>query len=223
MKPIAEGLWVDTHPVSVVGVPLSATMAILDLGGGSLLVWSPVPLTPERRQAVEALGRVRHVYAPNLFHHSWVGDWAKAFPEAKLHAPRALAKKRPDLTITRVHGDAEPEFDGVLDEFRVEGCRLGESALVHRPTKTLIVADLVHNVGPLEGTWAKLYTKTMGFHDRVALSRMLRWTAFSDRRRARKSIDAILEQPFERFVVGHGEAVTKDPKEALRGAYDWLP
>ena len=50
------------------------------------LVYSPVALTAERRSAVESLGRVAHVYAPNLYHHRWVGEWAAAFPSARVHA-----------------------------------------------------------------------------------------------------------------------------------------
>lgn len=40
---------------------------------------------------------------------------------------------------------------------------------------------IVHNVGRPRDPWTQLDTRMMGFHDRVALSRMIRWTAFSDR------------------------------------------
>lgn len=69
----------------------------------------------------------------------------------------------------------------IVDELHVDGCRLDETVLVHRPSRTLVVADLVHNVGRPDGAWARTYTRAMGFYDRVALSRMLRWAAFSDR------------------------------------------
>jgi hypothetical protein len=62
----------------------------------------------------------------------------------------------------------------------------------------------------------------MGFYDRVALSSVIRWTAFSDRAAGRKSIDALLELPFERIVVGHGAPVVTDARDALRNAYAWL-
>jgi len=44
----------------------------------------------------------------------------------------------------------------------------------------------------------------MGFYDRVALSRMIRWAAFSDRAAARRSLDELLTRPFDRLIVGHG-------------------
>jgi len=223
MTPWTDGVWLASDPVRIVGMRLSATMALLRLGDGSLLVYSPVALTPERRAAVEALGRVAHVYAPSLYHHRWAVDWAAAFPSARVHAPARLAKREPDLRIDRALGSAaEPAFTGVLDEVHIDGCRLDETVLFYRPARTLVVADLVHNVGRPDGAWARLYTRAMGFYDRVALSRMLRWAAFSDRAAARKSLDAVLALPLERLVVGHGEPLAAGAKEALAAAYAWL-
>jgi hypothetical protein len=63
----------------------------------------------------------------------------------------------------------------------------------------------------------------MGFYDRVALSRMLRWTAFSDREAARQSVDRLLALPFTRLAVGHGQPLASDGKDALAAAFGWLP
>ncbi|HEX6838498.1 MAG TPA: hypothetical protein VF334_18100 [Polyangia bacterium] len=223
MTPLTEGVWLASEPVRIVGMRLSATMALLRLGDGSLLAYSPVALTAERRAAVEALGRVAHVYAPSVYHHRWAVDWAAAFPSARVHAPARLAKKEPELRIDReLGGAAEPAFAGVVDELHIDGCRLDETVLFHRPSRTLVVADLVHNVGRPDGAWTRLYTRAMGFYDRVALSRMLRWAAFSDRAAARRSVDAVLAQPFERLVVGHGAPLAAGAQEALATAYAWL-
>jgi hypothetical protein len=227
LLPFAEGVWVDSEPVrnfGNIGLRLNATMTVLRLSDESLLLYSPVAMTPRRRAAVEALGPVAHLYAPNLYHHLWIGEWATAFPSARVHAPARLAKKRRDLRIDRVHGSAsEPAFAGVIDELRIEGFRLEESVLVYRPSRTLVVADLVHNVGRPQHGWTKFYVRTMGFYDRVALSRMLRWAAFSDRVAARRSLDQLLALAFDRLVVGHGEPLTTGAREALVAAYTWLP
>src|SRR5262249_47858419 len=149
--------------------------------------------------------RVAHLYAPNLYHHMSLGPWIEAFPDARVHAPPGLAKKRPDLRIDRKVDDTpEPAFAGLVDEIRIAGFRLDELVLFHRPSATLVLADLVSNIGRPEHAWTKLYTRAMGFYDRVALSKMIRWAAFSDRAAARRSVDEILALPFERVVVGHG-------------------
>lgn len=223
LTPFAEGIWLDTQPINILGMPLTVTMAILRLRDESLLLYSPITMTPARRAAVEAIGRVAHLYSPNLFHHLFIGEWARAFPAARLHAPSGLSKKRPDLRIDRVHTDAsEPAFAGIIDEIHIDGFRLEESVLFYQPARTLIVADLVQNVGRPEHRWAKVYTKAMGFYDRIALSRVIRWTSFSDRSAARRSLDALLKLPFDRLVVGHGAPLGAGGKEALAAAYGWL-
>lgn len=224
LAPFDEGIWLGTQPARIVGMTLTATMAVLRLGGDDLLLHSPIAMTAERRAAVDALGRVTHLYAPNLFHHVHLGEWATAYPSARVHAPPGLAKKRPDLRISRTHDEpVDAAFTDVVDELRIEGFRLHESVLVYRPARTLLVADLVHNVGRPQGAWTKLYSQTMGFYDRVALSRMIRWTAFSDRPAARRSLEQLLALPFDRIVVGHGTPIVSDAKQSLTRAFEWLP
>ena len=224
LTPFSDGVWVDSAPVRFLGMQLTATMTVLRLSDGTLLLYSPLALTPERRAVIEGFGPVAHLYAPNLYHHLWVGEWAAAFPSARLHAPVGLTNKRRDLRIDRFHNAApEPAFDGVVDELLIHGFRLEESALIYRPARTLVVADLVHNVGRPQHRWTKFYTRTMGFYDRVALSRMIRWTAFSDRAAVRRSLDQLLARPFDRLIVGHGTPLAAGGREALAAAYTWLP
>jgi hypothetical protein len=63
----------------------------------------------------------------------------------------------------------------------------------------------------------------MGFYDRVAVSRVIRWTAFPDRAAVRRSLDEVLSRPFERLIVGHGAPLAASGREALAAAYAWLP
>lgn len=222
MTPFARGIWVDSEPVRILGMRLTATMTVLRLDDAGLLLYSPITMTPERRATVEALGPVTHLYAPNVFHHLRIGAWADSFPSARVHAPPGLSRKRPDLRIDRIHGSSEQAFANIIDERLIDGFRLEESVLVYRPARTLVVADLVHNVGRPPDAWSKLYTRAMGFYDRVALSRMIRWIGFSDRAAARRSLHELLALPFDRLVVGHGTPLAKGGKEALAEAYGWL-
>jgi hypothetical protein len=224
MQQITEGVWAESDPVRIVGMPLSSNMTVLDLGREGLLVHSPVPLTAERRAAVDAIGEVAHLYAPNTYHHMSIGDWARAYPRARVHAPRGLATKRPDLRIDRMHDEMpEAAFADALDEIHVDGFAMEETVLVHRASGSLVVADLVHNIGRPRDAWAALYTRLAGFYDRVAVSRVIALLAFSDRRAARRSLDAILAHDFRRIVVGHGAPVEPTANEALARAYAWLP
>lgn len=207
----------DTAPVRFLGLQLTANMVVLRLSDGGLLLYSPIPCTPERRAAVEALGAVKHLYSPNTFHHLRIGEWKAAFPAATLHAPPGLVKKRPDLKIDRVHDGAA--VDDSIEELPIDGFYLQERAVLHRPSRTLVVADLVHNVGRPEHWWTRTYTKLAGFYDRVAVSRIIRGTSFTDKAAARKSLEAIFERDFERLVPGHGEPIVDGAKQQLQKAY----
>jgi len=223
LREVTNGVWIASDPVRIVGTKLSANMTVLRLEGGALLLHSPVSITPERRAAVEALGEIAHLYAPNTFHHRWIAEWAAAFPKARVHAPSALSK---ELRIDRAHDkETDSSFTGLLDEQHFAGFRLHETALVHRASRSLVVADLAHNIGraAIDGDgWTKFYTRMMGFYDRVALSRFIRWTAFSDKGATRAGIDTLLALPFDNLLVGHGEPVLGNAHAAFADVYAWL-
>jgi hypothetical protein len=219
----ADGVWYDIGPSRFLGMQLTATMTVLRVSDGVLL-HSPLPLTPERRVAVESLGPVTHLYAPNTFHHQWLGEWSQAFPAATVHAPAVLASKRPDLRIDRFHDEAPAQdFGGSVTEIPIRGFRLVETALVHRAGGTAIVTDLVHNIGRPTHGWTKFYSRVMGFYDRIALSRVLKWTSFSDKGAARASVDALLGHSFRSLIVGHGTPLVDGGRDALALATAWLP
>jgi hypothetical protein len=220
----SDGVWISSGPVSFLGLRVTSTMTVLRLGDRSLLVHSPLPLTAERLVEVSALGRVTDLYAPNTFHHKWLGDWIAAFPQARVHAPEELASKRPDLRIDRFHDrpGSDAGFDG-LAEIPIRGFRLRETALVHRAGRVAVVADLVHNIGRPDHAWTSVYSRAMGFHDRVALSRFLRWTSFDDRGAARQSVDELLGHAYDRLIVGRGAPIDGNAREVLAAATEWLP
>jgi len=223
LSEFAEGVWFDTGPTHFLGLRLTVNMTVLRVADG-LLVHSPLPMTPERRRAVEAIGHVAHLYAPNTFHHQWLGEWNLAFPSAVVHAPAELGSKRPDLRIDRFHDRPDAyDFGGHIAEVPIRGFRLVETALVYLPGRTAVVTDLVHNIGRPTHGWTKFYTRLMGFYDRVAISRVIRWTAFDDKGAARRSLDALLDHAFEGLVVGHGAPIPDFGRDALARATAWLP
>lgn len=221
--PFGDDIYLCSDPVRIVGMKLSATMTVVRLPARQLLVYSPIGLTAQRRAAIESLGTVSHLYAPNTFHHRWIGEWAWAFPNARIHAPRPLQKKRSDLNVYRLCGEHSlGELANAFEEVTIDGFALHESVLLHRPSGTLLVADLVHNIGKPTGFWTRAYSSAMGFYDRVALSKMIRWTAFTDAAKARESLDTLMSLDFDRLVVGHGSPIDGGARQVLAEAYDWL-
>jgi hypothetical protein len=135
----------DGPTVSFYGFPYPTRMAVAKLSDGSAWVWSPVALTDELAVAVEAVGPVRHIVAPNKLHHLFLDTWAERWPEARLYAPPGLARKRPDLHFAAELGDApEPEWTADIDQVIFRGSfAMEEVAFFHRVSRSAIICDLV--------------------------------------------------------------------------------
>jgi hypothetical protein len=185
-------------------------------------VHSPIALTGDLRAEIERLGTVRHIVAPNLYHHVYAGEAQKAWPDAMLHAPAALARKRPDLRIDATLGPrAHREWEGTLEPLVMEGSALDETVLLHPKTRTLVSCDLVEQFSSTDHLPSRIYFQSMGIWKQPGLARVLR-LIYRDRRAARRSFDALLERSFDRIVLSHGDLIEANGREILRDVYSWL-
>jgi len=142
---IAADLWLLDGPVRCfLGFRYPVRSVVIRLGDGGLWVWSPVPLTAATAEAVERLGRVRHLVSPNNLHHLWLEAWRAAYPEARLWGPAATHRKRRDLAFAGVLDDTPPAaWAGEIEQCAVAGSFLIEEvAFFHRASRTAILADL---------------------------------------------------------------------------------
>jgi hypothetical protein len=193
------------------------------LSDGGLLLHSPVRLDAETRQALDALGPVRCVVAPSKVHHFFVGDYASAYPQARLFAAPGLPEKRPDLHFHAVLSDEPPpEWHGVVEQHVFRGLPLAnEVVFFHPASRTVVFTDLVFNmVEPPPGR-ARLFCWLVGASGRVGPHRMLR-VAMRDRRAARESVRHILGWDFDRVVVTHGDVIEHGGKPLVAAGFAFL-
>ncbi|MGC2856478.1 DUF4336 domain-containing protein [Novispirillum sp. DQ9] len=223
LRALGEGLWVVERRFRHLGLPLRSRMTVARLDDGRLWLHSPIEPAADVVRAVEALGPVCDIVAPNSFHHLWADAWRARKPEARLLAPAELAVRRPDLRVDELLGDAPPErWHGHIIMMRLPGAEaLGEVIFLHRPSRSLILTDLVSNVGPEEPWAMRLWMRVNGVYGRPGTSRALRLLV-DDRRAVRDTLRHVLRWDFDRVVVGHGAVVDGDAKAALRRAFGWL-
>jgi hypothetical protein len=222
LEPLARDLWVEARRLRFFGVETGTRMTVIRLADGGLFVHSPVALDPATRAAVEALGPVKAVVAPSLFHHLYVGEWMRAYPQAVVCACPGLERKRADLAWHRVLGDtAEPEWRGELEQVFF-GARSLENEVVffHRASGTLVCADAVFNLARHPSLATRVVARLMGngqpgatYFERVLIR---------DRAAARAQVDRMLAWDFDRIVLAHGALVPTGGHEVLRRAYAWL-
>jgi len=72
---LAPDLWIATRQfTNELGV-VTSRMTVIRLKDRRILLHSPVPSDPDLRSAVENLGQVAALIAPNLFHHQFLSEW----------------------------------------------------------------------------------------------------------------------------------------------------
>jgi len=217
-----DGLWTVAAPLKALGLAIGTRMTIVRLESGELWLHSPIRPTGAVRKAIDALGPVRYIVAPNLFHHLFAGEAAAAWPEAALYGPPGLAKKRKDLVFA---GFLEPDKPGPwapeLEEIPLAGTLLRETMFLHPKSRTLITSDLAANCMHATDWFTRLYIKASRVGERFGLSLTLR-ACYRDKPRARASIEALLTKDFDRVIVAHGDVLERDGRAEVARAFDWL-
>jgi hypothetical protein len=223
LTPIDDGLWAAERPFRYYGLNINTRMAVIRLPDGRLVLHSPIRFDAALKAAVDAVGPVAFLVAPNRYHHLALAEWVREFPAATLLAGPGLAKKRPDLPIRAELGDEPyPAWNGLIDQRLIRGTpALKEVALLHRPTRTLILADHLWYFEPpmppttfLAAILLGAYRKAGGF------PWYLRSQWIKDLPATNDSIRYIVDDwDFDRVVLSHGSVLPREGKDALRRAY----
>lgn len=217
----SDGVWTDTRKAKFFGVETGTRMTIVRLAAGGLFVHSPVPLDEATRAEVDALGEVRAVVAPSIFHHLSVGQWMAAYPKAVFAACPGLEWKRPDLAFTCVLGDEPHEiWANDLHQVYFSARRENEIDFVHPKTKTLIVTDALLNLSTHTERSTRFVARLMG--NRAPGMGWMEPLMVRDRRVARRQVDRILAWDFDKIILAHGAPLPHGGPEIVRDAYAWL-
>ena len=222
LRPLSEDLFVLDVPFSVGAMALGGRMTVIRLPEGGLWLHSPVKLDAEKKSAVDALGPVRFLVAPNTMHHLSLGDWAAAYPEAKVLAPAGLRAKRPDLRIDVELSDVmDVGQSPTIELLLAHGIpKLEEFACFHRPSRTLLLTDLAFNIHETPSWLTRTYLKLCGAYGKLAATWLLK-SMVKDKAALRAWRERVLGWDFERVVPCHGQVLEKGGKEAMRDAFAW--
>lgn len=221
---VPDALWAARHDLKMsgAGIWLNCRMTLARLDDGSLLIYSPTPIDDALAAQIEALGEVAYLVAPNLFHHLYLKKAQQRFPRAETWAAPGLAQKRPDLRLDHTLWQESPPFADAFLPLPLRGApKSNETAFWHAATETLLVTDdLFHILHPHNALSALVFT-AMGTRGKLAQSRLTR-SMVKDRAAFRASHQRLMELPFTRLVMAHGEVVQgEDTQARTREALRW--
>jgi len=226
LQRFAEEIWTSDGPIIPVrGFRFPTRMIVIRLSNGGLFIWSPIALSAELQSAVDQLGPVCHIVAPNHLHHLSLPEWHRAYPEAEIHAAPRLRPKHPDLKWGSDLGDTpNPEWAKDLDQVVVRGNRITtEVVFFHRRSRTVIFTDLIQQFEP---GWFRGWRGLLAKLDKMTASRptvLIKYRmAFRDRSIARSAVEQIMAWPSEAVLAAHAQPIRHGGRDAIAHAFEWL-
>ena len=228
LKPLADGLWVvDSGPLHGVA-PLR--MTVIRLPDGGLLLHSPTRSTAGLRAEMDRTGPIRAILAPNPAHWMFAPEWQRTYPAAKTWAAPGLARRsqvqQAGMRIDHELSSQVPaEWADLLEFIPVPG-GLGftEIAVFHRPSRTLILTDLVLNLEPkrvpaiLRPLVRLLGATAPGGRAPAHLRAIMR----AGGEAARQAASRIVQLRPERVIFAHGRMFDTHAADALTQSLSWL-
>ena len=216
LQPIAPNLWLLRYPLVMLGINLGRTVTIIRLATGKLIIHSTGPFSNEDVEAIKGLGEPAWIVEALLRHDTFASEGRRAFPAA-----RYLAPDRFSLTTGFTAEPLIPPPAEWAEEIAVTAIggapAFGELVMLHRPSKTLIVADLIFNFEDERSLWAKAFLWLATVNGRYRPGMTLPYKlALKDHVAYAASVREILTWDFDRIIVGHGDPIDSGGREKLR-------
>ncbi len=235
LKSVGDDVWIVDGPnISFYGLPFPTRMTLIRLDDGALFVHSPIALSGDLRQAVESLGPVRHLVAPNWIHYAYVPEWQAAYPSAKTWAAPGVAERAQKFSMEMridhlLANDAPAAWAGQIDQLMVEGNPTHrEVVFFHRRSRTLVLTDLIENF-ELDKcpAWTRPLLRFAGNVHPDGKPPIDMRMGFrlghrgNGRNLLRKAVEQMLAWDPERVVLAHGRWYEKDGVAELKRAFRW--
>ena len=229
-------------------IKLGGRATIVKLKTGSLAVFSPVALTPEVKSKVQSMGTMKYIVASDFEHHIFVSSWAKEYPLAEVVGMEGLPEKREQDEATKGVKFAHvfsaknkrdvrisPEFDDEFDYEYVHSHQNKELVFLHKPTKTMIEADLLFNlpateqysrsgIDPSSGLFTRLFGSIMNTRGDMIWQKRFLWYGAGGKDRAgfTESAKILNTWDFDRIIPCHGDVIETGGKGILQRATAWF-
>ncbi|WP_426436290.1 DUF4336 domain-containing protein [Bradyrhizobium genosp. P] len=232
-KPVADGVWIVDGPVirfgpSWLSAPFPTRATIIRLPDQRLFIHSPTPLMGDLKAEIARLGIPSWIIGPNRLHYWWIQDWHAAYPEARVFLAPGIAQQ----AGVRLGFDGEPldrqsgyPWDDWIATLSVAGSYMTEIVFFHRPSRTLLLTDLIENfeTEKIGSPVMRLLTWAGGVRDPDGSTpRDLRLTFSRNRAAMKAAVTRMIAWDPQRIILAHGRWYDRDGGAELRRAFRWI-
>lgn len=220
MTRLDDQLWIKRYPLSVLGTQHGRNVTVIRLTSGKTVIHSMAPFPASDAESIRQLGPPGWLVESMLLHDTYAQEGRATFPGVPFLGPPGFSEVVG--FPTEPLSPAPAEWAGEIEVIPIEGApKLQEHAVLHLPSRTLIVADLIFNFRADERGWDRFFHRHIaGFLRYPGMSRIFR-LFIKDREAFRASIARVMAWDFDRIIVGHGEVIERDGKALLqRGLED---
>ncbi len=222
LQPFGPNIWTAYHPQKLLGATLGTRMTVVKIDDA---VWlhSAIPIDDALADEIAAIGPVRWIVAPNLWHHLHVEAARARYPDAALFIASGLEQKNRRLhdgeALTSV---APPAWNDALRPIPIAGIpKMNEHVFVHAESKTLISSDLFFNIAKPDGWWSKTLMWMMRMSGPPRHSMFFK-SCVKDPAATAASFAELTRQPIDKIIIAHGDLVTSGGIDTLRAVSAWL-
>jgi hypothetical protein len=217
---VPDAIWASERAIWFGGVRIRSRTTVVRLPGDGLWVHSPAEPDDDVCAALDALGEVRWIVVPNRFHHLQAPATAARYPQAQVVGPKTV--RNPKVKLTMDIGD--PGLSRSIPDLAaipLEGVPfLDETTFFHRPSGSLIAADLLmcacardHWTWRLAARLTNRYQKAKTPPDVYVHTRPSKLL--------NESLDRMLALPIEQILVAHADPITDRPAQQLAEAWQF--
>lgn len=214
---LAPNLWLLSYPLKVLGANIGRNVTILRLASSQLVIHSTAPFSNDDAAAIRQLGQPGWLVDAMLRHDTYAKEALTMFPGVPYLAPEGFAEVISYPTQPLV--PAPPAWAGEIEVLELGGVpSMRETAMLHVPSRTLIVADLAMNFPNDQPMWQELLLKlAVGKHHAPGISRSFK-VMVKDEAALKASIARLMAWDFDRLIVGHGSPILAGAKARLQQA-----
>lgn len=217
LEQMADDVALLQFPLRAFGIDFRRNVTLLRLRDGRLVIHSTAPFKPEDVETIRRFGQPAWLVDVTLMHDTFAKAGRTAFPGLPYLAPAGFSKA--SGLATELLSPAPNDWTGEIEVIAIDGLRyVGEHALFHRASGTLVLGDLLFHFAPETRGWPRFFARHL-----MRLPRMVGISAFfrlmiRDKELFAASLRQLLEYDFQRIVVGHREPIRHHAKAALQEA-----